>query len=60
MTPKQEYEARKAEREKLKDLDFQVRDRTETLMLIDMLDRLVTAVEQIAVALTLSHDTKGG
>ena len=50
MGSKAEYEARKAEREKLKDLDFQVRQRTESLMLIDLLDRFVTAVERIADA----------
>lgn len=48
MTPKQQYEARKAERNKLKDMDFQVRQKTETLMMLDMLDRFVTAAERIA------------
>lgn len=51
MTPKEQYEARKAERNKLKDMDFQVRQRTETLMMMDMLDRFVTAVERIADSL---------
>lgn len=51
MTPKQQYEARRAERNKLKDMDFQVRQRTETLMMIDMLDRFVTAAERIADAM---------
>jgi len=51
MTPKEAYDARKAERAKLKDMDFQVKSATETLMLLDMLDRFVTAVERIADAM---------
>jgi len=51
MGSKQEYEARKAERKKLADLDYQVRQRTESAMTLDMLDRFVTAVERIADAL---------
>ena len=51
MTPKEQYEARKAERKKLKDMDFDVRSKTETLMILDMLDRFVTAAERIADAL---------
>lgn len=51
MTPKQQYEARKAERNKLKDLDYMIRQRTEQLMMLDMLDRFVTAAERIADAL---------
>lgn len=51
MTPKEQYEARKAERQKLKDMDFQVRARTEQLMMLDMMDRFVTAAERIADAL---------
>ncbi|MGM5018752.1 hypothetical protein [Tardiphaga sp. 367_B4_N1_1] len=51
MTPKQQYEARKAERAKLKDLDYQTRQRSEQLMTLDMLDRFVTAAERIADAL---------
>jgi hypothetical protein len=51
MTPKEEYEARKAEREKLKTLDRHVIDRTEQIMTLDMLDRFVTAAERIADAL---------
>ncbi len=31
MTPKQQYEARKAERQKLKDLDFQTRQKQKLL-----------------------------
>lgn len=57
MTPKQQYEIRKAEREKLKDLDLQVRERTTTLMMLDMLDRFVTAVEQIANGPYIRSDT---
>lgn len=50
MTAKEQYDARKAEREKLKNLDAELRDRTETLMMLDMLDRFVTATERIAAA----------
>jgi len=46
MTPKEQYEARKAERKK-RDMDFKAKDE----MTIDMLDRFVTAVERIADAL---------
>lgn len=51
MTPKQQYEARKAEREKLRAEDAYVRSRTEQIMMLDMFDRFVTAVERIADAL---------
>lgn len=51
MTPKERYEARKAERRKLADMDYQLRQRTEQAMMLDMLDRFVTAVERIADAL---------
>jgi hypothetical protein len=51
MTPKQQYEARKAERQKLKDLDYQARQATEQLMIMDMFDRFVTAAERIADSL---------
>lgn len=54
MTPKQEYEARKAERAKLKDMDYQLRSRTEQVIILDMLDRFVTATERIADALEAS------
>lgn len=59
MTPKEQYEARKAERNKIKDMDYQVQRRTETLMLLDMVDRFVTAVEQIAAALEPSKASGG-
>lgn len=55
MTPKEQYEARKAERNKLKDMDIQVRSRTETLMILDMMDRFVSAAERIADSLEASH-----
>lgn len=48
MTPKEEYEARKAERQKLKGMEFQLRQATEGVMMLDTLDRFVTAVERIA------------
>lgn len=51
MTPKEQYEDRRAERNKLKDLDNIVRQKTETVMLLDMMDRFVTAVERIADSL---------
>lgn len=51
MTPKEQYESRKAERLKLKDMDYQFQKRTEDHMTLDMLDRFVTAVERIADAL---------
>ncbi|MDE2020699.1 MAG: hypothetical protein KGJ13_10220 [Patescibacteria group bacterium] len=51
MTPKEQYEKRKAQRAKLKDLEYQERQRTESIMTLDMLDRFVTAVERIADAL---------
>jgi hypothetical protein len=51
MTPKQQYEARKAERKKLEEMDRQIRQRTEKIMLLDMVDRFVTAAERIADAL---------
>lgn len=51
MTPKEEYEARKAERQKLKAMDAEIAERTQIVMLLDMLDRFVTAVERVADAL---------
>lgn len=54
MASKAEYEARKVERQKLKDLDNTVRQKTESVMLLDMLDRFVTAVERIAEAVEAS------
>lgn len=51
MTPKQQYDARKAERKQLEEMDRLVRERTSTLMMMDMLDRFVTAAERIADAL---------
>lgn len=53
MTPKQEYDARKAERAKLKDMDYQLQQRTEQVMMLDTFDRFVTAVERIADAMTV-------
>jgi hypothetical protein len=48
MTPKEQYEARKAERAKLKGMDVLIKENTSTIMMLDMLDRFVTAVERIA------------
>lgn len=51
MTPKEAYEARKAERAKLKDMEYQAKQAAESLMLLDTFDRFVTAVERIADAM---------
>lgn len=59
MTPKQQYEARKAAREMLKDMDFQLRTRTEQLMLLDMVDRFVTAIERVADTLSSQENNNG-
>lgn len=48
MTPKEQYEARKLERKKLDNMEYQLRTKTEQVMTLDMLDRFVTAVERIA------------
>lgn len=45
MTPKERYDAHKA---KLRELDHEILARTEHIMLLDLLDRFVTAVERIA------------
>jgi hypothetical protein len=47
LTPEQQYEARKAERERLKAMDLQTRERTSMAMMLEMLDRFVTAVERM-------------
>jgi hypothetical protein len=47
LTPEQQYEARKAERERLKAMDLQTRERASIAMMLDMLDRFVTAVERM-------------
>lgn len=51
MTPKQQYEARKAERKKLDAMDYQLKQRTEQVMMMDIFDRFATAAERIADAL---------
>ena len=48
MTAKEQYEARKAERAKLKDMDVLLKENTSDVMILDILDRFVTAVERIA------------
>ena len=55
-TPKEQYEERKAQRAKLKDLEYQEHQRTESIMSLDMMDRFVTAVERIADALEANKD----
>ena len=51
MTPKEQYEARKAERAKLKAMDVLVNENTTNVMILDMLDRFVMAAERIADAM---------
>jgi hypothetical protein len=51
MTPKEQYEARKAARDKLKDMDVLLEQRTSQVMILDMLDRFVMSVERIADAM---------
>jgi len=51
MTPKEQYEARKAVRKERDRLDIEIRRRQEEIDHLDMLDRFVTAVERIADAL---------
>lgn len=48
MTPKEAYDARKVERTKLKDMEYQLKTATEGLMMLDTFDRLATAFERIA------------
>jgi hypothetical protein len=57
MTPK---DARKAEREKLQELDYQFKERTEAIMMLDMVDRFVMAVEKIADAMTAPKPMAAG
>jgi hypothetical protein len=51
VTPKEQYEARKAARDKLKDMDVLIEQRTSQVMVLDMLDRFVMAAERIADAM---------
>lgn len=51
MTPKEAYDARKIERKKLEGMEWQLRQKTESLMMLDTLDRFVTAAERIADSL---------
>lgn len=54
MTPKEEYEARRATRRKAVESEYTPRERAERseyMALLDMADRFVTAVERIADAL---------
>jgi hypothetical protein len=57
MTPTEAYEARKAARKKIKDMDYQLQTRTETLDLLDTVDRLAVAFERIADALERQYAT---
>jgi hypothetical protein len=50
-TPKEQYEARKAARDKLRDMDVLIEQRTSQVMVLDMLDRFVMAAERIADAM---------
>lgn len=58
LTPKQQYEARKAERKKLAEMDANVRAKTETVILLDMVDRFVTAAERIADAMEHANELR--
>lgn len=51
MTPQEQYEGRKAERKKFKDMNEQAKHVAEEAMMLDLLDRFVTAVERIADSL---------
>lgn len=51
MTPKQQYEARKAERKRLREADYQTQKRGEEYMMLDCFDRFATALERIADAM---------
>lgn len=51
LTPKQQYEARKAERNKRREAKVTLGHDQKDLAMEDMLDRFVTAVERIADAL---------
>lgn len=62
MTPKEQYESRKAERKARAEqmhLDYQARKRIEDADMIDLMDRFVTAVERIADALEPVTVTSG-
>lgn len=59
MTPKEQYEARKAERAKLKDLEYQARQMTEQALTMDIFDRFVMAVEKIADSMATQATTAG-
>jgi hypothetical protein len=48
MTPKEAYEARRAERLKIRDMDKALLDRHAHMMALDCLDRIATAFERIA------------
>lgn len=58
MTPKQEYEARKAERLKERAKEKPTDD-PDKLEFMDMADRFITAVERIADALEVGNHLKG-
>jgi len=53
MSPKEQYDARKAERDKLAKMDAQIAERVTAIMALDIADRLVTALELIATALAI-------
>lgn len=53
MTPKEQYEARKAERDRRRELEGQLgRHKERDDEIIEILDRFVTATERIADALS--------
>lgn len=51
MTPKEQYEARKAERQRQRDAREVLGEHDQDLEALELLDRFVTAIERIADAL---------
>lgn len=51
MTPKERYEANKAERKRIEAMDAEIANRHKDIAMLDMLDRFVTAAERVADAL---------
>lgn len=56
-TPKERYEERKADRDKMRE-EYKSQAETESLMLMDMMDRFVTAVERISDTMEATHQAR--
>ena len=56
MSPKEQYEARQVERNQLRDAG--ILDQSKTIMLMDIADRFVSAVELIAESMHRIADRK--